>query len=228
MEEAEFSEEDSRILNQDMAQKIIKYISGQLNKPVYLDSHLEIDLGIDSLSRVELGLGLETLLKIEIPDEFLYSVSTVKEIIINILDIVNKTTYIADKTKEAERNWQIILKEPPKKAILKKIRLKANLLDGLLTCIFKNILLFIFRLFWLLRIEGREYLPRQGPYLICPNHASYLDGFVVFSSLKFRNALNIFFIGYRQIFEHPLISWTVTIGRLIPIDPDTKSETVRI
>lgn len=219
IKEVALSEEESKILRQPLSQKIIKYISSQLNKPVYLDSHLEIDLGIDSLERVELGLGLEALLNIKIPDELLYRVSTVKEIIINISELVNKTT-IPDKTKETERNWYSILRQQPSKTILRKIRLKPNIFDILLTGIFKNMLLFIFRTFWLLKIKGREYLPKEGPYLICPNHASYLDGFVVFSSLPFRNSLNIFFIGFRQIFEHPMISWATKISRLIPIDPE--------
>ncbi|MBM3284227.1 long-chain fatty acid--CoA ligase, partial [Candidatus Gottesmanbacteria bacterium] len=50
-----FSEEDLTILNKDIAKPIIQYVSKEVNKPVNLDSHLEIDLGIDSLTRVELG-----------------------------------------------------------------------------------------------------------------------------------------------------------------------------
>lgn len=220
IKETVFSEEERKTLNQGIAQKITRYISGQLNKPVYLDSHLEIDLGIDSLTRVELGLGLEALFGVKIPDELLYSISTVKDAIISIQDLMEKS----DTTREKEgiqKSWGQILREPPPEATLKKIRLSVRWVDRLLTWLFKKIFLFILRIFWFLKIEGTEYLPSEGPYLICPNHASYLDGFVVFSSLPFRNAINTYFLGYHHIFGHPCISWAIKIARFIPIDTST-------
>ena len=69
--------------------------------------------------------------------------------------------------------------------------------------------------------QGKEFLPKQGPYLICPNHASYLDGFVVFSSLPLKNSMQTFFLGYSKIFNSPIISWTVKVARLISIDTAT-------
>ena len=222
IKEAVFSEEDLEILKKDIAGKLINYISGELNKPVYLDSHLEIDLGIDSLSRIELGLGLENFLKIKIPDDVFYSASTIKELIKSVSALVDKTT--ASLTYEAgqiQRDWSQILACAPGERILKKIRTEPHFLDRLTAWIFKGIFLFIFRACWLLKIEGRNYLPLQGPYLLCPNHASYLDGFAVFSSLPFCIATDAFFLGYSDILEHPLVRWAIKATRLIPIDPNT-------
>jgi len=56
---------------------------------------------------------------------------------------------------------------------------------------------------------------------MCPNHASYLDGFVVFSSLPFKCALEAFFLGYSEIFEQPVFRWSIKFAHLIPIDPNT-------
>jgi long-chain acyl-CoA synthetase len=84
---------------------------------------------------------------------------------------------------------------------------------------FKSGFLFIFRLFWCLRIKGKELMPSLGPYIICPNHASYLDGFFLFSSLTPRRAINTFFIGQAAIFGHPSIRWTTKLAHLISIDP---------
>lgn len=85
--ETVLTQEDADILNRDIAKKITAYISSEVKKPVYLNSHLELDLGIDSLSRVELGLGLEALFSVKIPEDVLYSVSTVKEVIARISEI---------------------------------------------------------------------------------------------------------------------------------------------
>lgn len=218
IEETALSKQDSELLGKELSAKVINYISGQLKRPVSLDSHLEIDLGIDSLSKVELGLGLESLFSIKIPDETLYEVSTVRDIIIRVAQIIEQKKP-GEEPGETQKTWKQILYEAPNEEILKEIRIGASLLDKILALFFQNIILFILRLFWLLRIEGREFLPRSGPYIICPNHASYLDGFVVFSSLMFRQAVNIFFVGYSKIFEHPLINWSIKPARLIPIDP---------
>ncbi|OGX19458.1 MAG: hypothetical protein A3K54_04970 [Omnitrophica WOR_2 bacterium RBG_13_44_8] len=214
-------EEELRTLNQEVAQKVMDYISRQLGKSVSLDSHLEIDLGIDSLSRVELGLGLEEIFKVRIPDELLYSAQTIREVITTISGIIGKAIAQAPGTEGAQKGWSQILSQAPQDKILKKVRIEPNFLDKLFTLVLKNSLLLTFRLFWLLRIEGRDNLPLAGPYIICSNHASYLDGFVLFSSLKMSQAVNLFFVGYSAILERPLINWALKVARLIPIDPST-------
>lgn len=218
--EAVFSEEELKSLNPDIARKVINYISEQIKKPVTLESHLEIDLGIDSLSRVELGLGLEALFGISIPEEMLYKISTVKEAVLAIMEITDKARPAQPAVKISQKSWQEILKDQPRPQILKKIKIRPGLADILFSFIFRYIFLFIFKVFWLLRVQGRKNLPEKGPYLICSNHASYLDGFVVFTSLKFSQGMNIFFLGHAAIFEHPSVSWAIKISRLIPIDPN--------
>jgi long-chain acyl-CoA synthetase len=213
--------EDRKLLAQDIAQRIIRYISSQVKKPVYLNSHLEIDLGIDSLSRLELWLGLQVLLKIRIPDEALYGVSTVKEVITKIEDIMSEDTFLREGVEIVKKNWNQILKERPPKGLISKIKIKTGFLDKLLTYIFKGIILFAFRLFWRLKIKGKVNLPSQGPYIICSNHASFLDGFVIFSSIRLNHATNTFFLGLSDILEHPLVRWAIKLARLIPIDPNT-------
>ncbi len=235
IEEAELCEEDRGILSQDFARKIMLYLFSELKKPIYLDSHLEIDLGIDSLTRVELGLGLEALLSLKIPDEVLYDVSTVRDIIMRIeqlgsfsefptahpiLDTLCQGEGSRDEAKVGQKSWGEILREEPKEEILQKIRIKPRIIDWVLTYIFKSMFLLMFRIFWLLRIKAVGNLPKGGPYLICPNHASFLDGFVVFSSLPLKLAINTYFVGFSYIFEYPLFKWALKLARLLPINPD--------
>lgn len=212
-------EEDLRGLEREFAQKIVNYVFEQLNKPVDLDSHLEVDLGIDSFGRVELGLGLERLLKIKVPDDLVSGVSTVRELISALLRIIEQPLISKAKAEGIEEDWAQILAPAPQENMLKKIKISPGLLARSITFIFQVIFLFIFRTFWLLRVKGAKNLPPEGPYLICPNHSSYLDGFIVFSSLPLKQALKTFFLGYSDIFEQPLIVGASRIARLIPIDP---------
>lgn len=214
------SPEDKAILDSEISQRIIKYLSSQLNKRVNLNSHLELDLGIDSLGRVELGAGLESLLSIKIPEDIIDNTSIVKELIMNIQRITGAPGGIR-QSKETQRRlpWGEILNQTPPPGVLGRIKVNYGFLDKLLTWIFKKFFEFTFRLFYSLRVEGREFIPLDGPYVFCPNHASYLDGFVLFASVPSRCAVNLFFIGHAKIFEHSLINWAVKIARLISIDP---------
>lgn len=212
------SESDAGIVDKEIAEKIIRYLSKELKRPVNLDSHLEIDLGIDSLTRVELGLGLEAVLRVKISDKLIYSVSTVRDIVISVQGLLKSPQAANEELSFKQKTWEEVLTETPRQEILNTIRVKPRYLDRMLTWIFQKLFRFTLRVFWLLRIKGRENLPKQGPYLICPNHASYLDGLVIFSSLPFDSGLNIFFLGLSYIFNHPSISWGAKVGRLIPID----------
>jgi long-chain acyl-CoA synthetase len=212
------TDEDRAILKKDIARRIMDYISRGVGNPVDLDSHLEIDLGIDSLTRVELGLGLEALLKIKIPDELLYSVATVKDVILNIEGLMSGAPAVAEAREALKKSWNQILRESPLPPILKKIKLDFGPLENSLERLFKYIFVFIFRFFWLLRIEGKDNLPGQGPYLICPNHASFLDGLFIFCCLPFKIAMNTYFLGYQKIFEHPLLGWINKDARFLSVD----------
>lgn len=213
------SSEDMKILETDVGRRIIKYLTRELKLPIYLDSHLELDLGIDSLSRVELVLGLEEMFEIKIPDEVIYNISTPRELIKTIQDFVSGGPPTVTELPEAKKQWSQILNRTPHTSVLNKIRVSGGFLERSLTFVFKYIFLFIFRIFWFLKIQGRENVPSGSPYIICSNHASYLDGFAIFSSLPFPSAADVFFIGHAKIFEHPFIAWAVKVARLISIDP---------
>lgn len=220
--EVGLSDDDRELFQTDLAQKVIDFLAKELKRKAYLSSHLEIDLGIDSLSRVELGLGLESLLKVKIPAGLIEKVFTVKELIISLEEISSQTKGVKQAGfAEEKKSWAEIIREKPSDKILDKIKLTSGLLDKLLTFIFKYGFYFLFRIFWLLRIKGREFIPKDKPYILCPNHASYLDGFLLFSSLPFNSARDLFFVGLAKIFNKPLIAWAIKVARLIPIDPVT-------
>jgi len=217
--ESILSDEDKEILEKKISQKIIQYISQQITRPVNLDSHLEIDLGIDSLSRVELMLGLESYLKVKIPEEFIYKISTVKELILYLEKLINQKSSQPQMLKE--KTWKEILDEPPNKKTTEKIKINFGFYEKMVSYLLRIMFLFLFRIFWFLRIKGSKNLPQEGTYIICPNHASYLDGIFVALGLPFNIYMNTYFVGHQQIFEHPLLFWLNKFLRFIPIDINT-------
>ena len=69
-------------------------------------------------------------------------------------------------------------------------------------------------------VEGVEHFPGRGPYLICPNHQSYLDPFFVMAALPYRLARQMFFVGASEYFETSITRWLARQVNLVPVDPD--------
>jgi long-chain acyl-CoA synthetase len=82
----------------------------------------------------------------------------------------------------------------------------------------------LYALAWLLlglRVSGRENLPQDGPFLISPNHQSFLDAFLLVGTLPFRVFAKVFYVGASEYFATPLSPWFARSIRVIPVDPDS-------
>jgi len=211
--------EDKEMLKDKLTQQILDCLKKELKKDVSLYDHLEFDLGVDSLTRVNLQMCLQNLLNLDIPDEIMASVYTVKELISELKKLSSPET-IKVKKKTEIMKWEEILKINPDQEIMKKIQLKANLLERCI--IFIGILLvkLLCKTVFLLKVSAKENLPPQAPYILCPNHTSFLDGFLIKSALPYSISKNLFFLGFDFKFYHlPLIRNLVKLSGIIPVNP---------
>lgn len=71
------------------------------------------------------------------------------------------------------------------------------------------------------RVSGFEHLPREDAYLICPNHQSYLDSFLLVGALPFRTCRNLFFVGASKYFATPVRQKAARLMHIAPVNPDT-------
>jgi long-chain acyl-CoA synthetase len=62
----------------------------------------------------------------------------------------------------------------------------------------------------------------KRPFLICPNHQSFLDPFVLTSNYPFEIFRNIFHVGASQFFRSGFMQWVAKMLSVVPIDPDTQ------
>jgi long-chain acyl-CoA synthetase len=85
--------------------------------------------------------------------------------------------------------------------------------------LFAEILRLVFKVIWRLKVYGTENIPKTGKHILCVNHGSYLDAFIVDASMPARLRKGLFFVGFRAYFEQPLIRNIVKYIRVIPIDP---------
>ena len=70
-----------------------------------------------------------------------------------------------------------------------------------------------------LKVKGAENIPKDGAYIICPNHSSFLDIFCVYAIFS----KYLVFTGKKEIEKWPLFHIYYTSGMNILVDRDTKT-----
>lgn len=216
---------DREAAESDMARRILGYLKKKsgLKKEISLGDSFEIDLGIDSLARIELLSGLEDLLNIRIEDEIVGQAFTVGDLL-GRLDDYMKTGPKTPATEGGgdapgeEGYWRRLLSTLPREGNLRKIDLAPGLGTRLVNLPFTAIAYGIFKVFFRLRIEGRENVPLQGPYIIYANHSTYFDGPLIAVSVPHSPDTDLFFVGFNPYFDVPVIRNLIRVGRIIPID----------
>ena len=74
-----------------------------------------------------------------------------------------------------------------------------------------------------LEVSGEEVFEKmERPFLICPNHQSFLDPFIITANYPFRIYKHIFHVGASQFFQQSFMQWVAQMLSVVPIDPDTQ------
>jgi long-chain acyl-CoA synthetase len=78
----------------------------------------------------------------------------------------------------------------------------------------------VMRSFFRLRVVGQESLPPK-PFLLCPNHVSYLDPFALAAALSHQQLQDAYWAGWTGLlFNTPLRRLFSRAAQIVPIDPD--------
>ena len=79
------------------------------------------------------------------------------------------------------------------------------------------------RVFMRLEVSGLENLKAmKRPFLICPNHQSFLDPFVLCSNYPFDFFKNTFHVGASEFFQTRWMGWIAQMLHVVPVNPDTQ------
>ena len=184
---------------------------GRVARP---DNNLELDLGLDSMERVELLTALEQRFGADVPEEEAQRIFTVRELVDAI------ASHRAGEAVESGDTWGTILaSDPPHTPELDSLLQSKTLVSRLLFVLLR-IVLFVLRIVVRLDVRGIDRLPAKGPYLICPNHQSYLDAFVLIGALPLRVFNEFFVVGASEYFETPMMKWFARELNVVPVDPD--------
>jgi long-chain acyl-CoA synthetase len=187
------------------------------------NANLELDLGLDSMERVELLTELEQQFAVSVPEEAIHEIFTLRQLVeaVRPSDSNGADGTGAGRARSAatDESWALILRDlpPTTDPVLSGLLEKRTLLEPVLFAFTRVAQPLMSRV----QARGLEKLPKNGAYLICPNHQSYIDAFLVCGVLPRRTLANIFFIGAVEYFETPLMAWVARKINCVPVDPDS-------
>jgi long-chain acyl-CoA synthetase len=210
--------EDRRLLGDRIGKKVVECIKPLMKEKIQiqLTDNLELDLGLDSLARIELVVSLEKAFSMKLPETFASEIQTVGELVTKIKE------YGVRGVAEIEKiAWKDILKAEPGFDDRKKVGLHHGFLEWLIILICLRLMKIIMKIFFRLKVKGLENLPEKGPYIITPNHASYLDGFNIVAVLPSKLFRNLYSLGFQKYFTGALKESFARLAHVIPVDPET-------
>jgi len=182
-------------------------------------AHLDLDLGLESLDRIEMLAELEQLRGVVVGEESAGHVHTVAELVGALADAPSATD--AGAGRGVHSNWDKVLREKPPG--IDRYLARRPLFEP-----FAWVVLRACRALWGLlagfRAEGVEELPNDGSFLLCANHASYVDPLFLCMALPRHLLARVFFVGYSEYFEGAVGSRLGRMVRNVPIDPNANLE----
>ena len=218
----EYTDEDRQLMDSAVGRQVSKLIkqNSEQAEEIHPAMSLEIDFGLDSLSRAEVFAGLEQAFNIEFDGDEAANALTVKEVV----ELVKKQAGGENaEIVETDFNWGAIVREsdnnmPEVQGILKSRPFGM----GLVFVVFKFFNL-IAKILFRMEVSGKENLNTlKRPFIVAPNHQSYLDPFLVTSEYSFDNLKNAFAVGASQFFENSFMQWVASFLNTVPVDADTQ------
>lgn len=180
--------------------------------------NIELDLGFDSLGRIEL-LGLaESRLGVHIDEQELARIFTLGELI-EAFEKAKASRGTAG-TSPSNRSWKEILSAVPDDTSETHYIFKARRLLNPVTFSLIRLIGMVARFSLPMRHYDVEKLPRTMPFLLCPNHESFLDGPLLVSILPRRVVYKILIIGYSDYWKNAFSRFIAQVCQIVPIDAD--------
>ena len=175
--------------------------------------NIELDLGFDSLGRVELLSLAEARLGAHIPEEQATRIFTLGELI-DAFEASSVTDSVPGQS------WKEILNVGPADELQKHYILNDRPLLNPCAFVVMRIIKLLSRIFFHMRWYGLENLPASMPFLLCPNHESFLDGPLLVSILPRRVIYNMFIHGYADYWKNAFSRQLAKACNIVAIDPN--------
>lgn len=207
-------EEDRALLEHEPARQVWRFLADRFpDVRLRPDSSFTHDLGVDSLGWVDLSLDIQHVSGAELTEDDVAEIHTVRD----LLRTVSRKTpsgVAAKPVDPLDRPEDVLSAED--RAWLAQ----ASLPTRWLTAFGYSLNRLVFRVFFGLKVEGVERIPRDTPMILTPNHTSYMDGPALAAALDNEMIFRLRWAGSRNILMSSRLKRLFSrAARIVPIDP---------
>lgn len=212
----EMSDRDQALLENPDIKKLWDWLAKRFShQRLTPDTSPQLDLGIDSLEWVNLTFEIHELLGIELPEEAIIRIDTVRDLLSEVAQQQAKSTKAVSQTAFLQHPEDALSDQ--QKKWLKPLGPAR-----------RGMARFLFVLFWLLvkgffrlRVKGLDHIPKDISFVVTPNHVSYLDPFVVGIALGFHRLRRTYWAGWAGMaFNTAFKRWGSRHAQVVPIDSE--------
>lgn len=179
---------------------ISEYIEQEKKISVKPEDHIETDLAFDSLDKVGLQSFIESTFGMEVTQDKLIVLGSIK----GIAEYIHKQK---TKMEVGETDWKAILSADSKSLVLPE----TSLLYTLYAKSFKG----FFRLYNRLAVKGVENIPANGPFIIAPNHQSFLDGPLAVTGMNSKTIHDCYFYATEEHVKGTVVKYLARHNNII-------------
>jgi long-chain acyl-CoA synthetase len=214
-EKKEITSDDAAWMSQpdvSLALETIRAVAKDARE-LHPSDNLELDLGLDSMERVELVVALEQTLGAKADEALINDVYTIRELVEAVRAGIGNTG------ARAKSGWAEVFateSTDPEVLAIEEHHPISRRVWHVLKIIVQPLTRLVFRM----TITGMEKLPKSGPFILSPNHQSFLDGPFVTAQLPYRVFKDLFYVGTSEIFGSGPMRSLARSMKLIPVDPD--------
>ncbi len=178
------------------------------------DTRLELDLGVDSMEWLNMTLEIGQRTGIELDEEDISEVVIVRDLLQTVIR----------KAAGGETHPSVSPLESPEQVLtaeqMRWVQPTGTVQDGLATFLYSLLRKTAVHMFEF-SSRGTENIPTEGPFIITPNHVSYLDAFAVAAALDLERLHRIYWAGFTgAAFKNVFFRYFSRLSRTIPIDPE--------
>lgn len=211
----EIAEADVELLRNPAAGSVWDWLAERYgDRRLTPDSSFRLDLDVDSLEWLTITMEINRRAGVDLTEEAVGRIEAVRDLL---------TEVSKGNSGEGGLARARPLEEPEEVIGESGMRWLAPLgpVMGALSWLLVATITVLVRLLFRLSVSGIENVPDRGPYLLAPNHVSYLDPPVVGSALGGRRVRSLYWAGWTGVvFTNPLTRLFSRLVRVVPIDPD--------
>ncbi len=186
------SEQDRALLDNPAAKRVWDWLADRYpDQRLTLDTSPQLDLGVDSMEWVNLSMEIGQSAGVELEEEAIERIDTVRDLLQEVAEQAEADEEAASGASPLEQPEEVL--DDQQKRWLEPLGPVMSAIARGLFVLDRMIMRGLFRL----QVKGLEHLPEEGPFVLTPNHVSYLDPFAVAAAL-----------GYRRLRRTEWAGWT--------------------